>query len=478
MQIHARQDARNPAPTSARADDGTRGAAAPRTDNRPAAGTLQRLQSQANHGPRAAQLQGLQQLTRQSKAQASHGVAQAQAVAQLTKKDQIQQLGFTATDADDLKAITQGWESAYALAQVTTVPFLRRIVATGHPLLLKRRILNQLDDHYYSVGLAMAGNYGGDFVQLVNKGLNSKLVDSMTGQVAPLRALVMTMSTNGAFTDLSKLGFIYQYYPAFVPIISAQIGGAAAMVQTLITWLGGLRANVLGIIETATPNFVQLQAMQPALTNTASMTKILAAYPGFQAIFAAQMLAAPVQLQTVITHLGARPDDILAWLDGNAPSFAVLGVLAAQDPDKPTLGKLVSFAKEAAPADNAYEQIGAKANYYRIGHFALGHTLRGMAAVPALNGTKTLWPAATTLAQVRGVCQDFDANNGITPNTAEAFPNYTPTVAPTTPIYAAKNQANNRFDQLYPHNGDNITPADATKLGAINAVKNDWTAVP
>lgn len=438
------------------------------------------MQNMADDSPHVRQLRKYASMARNSPL-TTQLKASSPAVAQLTKKQDIVALGkgFTDVDAEDLKTIAGGWVNALTMAKGTTAVFLRKVVATGYDRLDQYKILNQLDEHFYDLANLFVGHNAGDFIQLVRKGLNNKLVDGMTGYPVPqLRGLVLSMATNAAFTDIGRLGFICDNYPAFVPIIGAQIGGAAAALQTVISWLATLQSGVLAVIEAAAPTFAALQAMSLVLTATASLPKILASYNNFRAITQAQMIAAPALLQTVITHLSTRSDGVLTWLEANNPNFAVLQVLVAQDPSEDMLGMLVNFAKEAAPGDGAYEAIGAQGNEYRIGHFARGHTLRGMPAVPALNGMKTLWPDATTLAQVRDVCLNFDQHNPTVPNAIEYFYSYTPTVAPTTQIYAAKNLPSNSFDQLFPRNGTDITAGEATTLGAINAVKANWTAFP
>jgi hypothetical protein len=438
-------------------------------DQRPEADTIRQLKNQANHSPQALQLRSLQQLA-----------ARAGAVAQLTKKDDIKALGkgFNDADAENLKTIAGGWVAALALAKETTADFLRKVVATNHPSMIQRRILNQLSEAYYDQAVSFAANSGANFAGLMQKGMNNKLVQSMSGDPAPaLQALVMAMSTNAAFTNIGRLGLISEHYPGFVPIISAQMAAAAAELQTVITWMGALTPRILAILQTAAPNFAGLQAMAAALTNVSSLHSVLGTYLNFRAVVQAQLVAAPVQLQTVIAYLSPQPANVLAWLETNNPTFAVLQVLAAEKPGAALLGMLVNFAKEVAPGDDDYEPIGAQNNEYRIGHYALGHTLRGMLPVPALNGLKTLWPEATTLAEVRAVCLDFDQNNATIANTKQSF-SYTPTVAPTNRISARKNSADNNFDQLFPQNGGDISPADAATLGTINAVKNNWTAGP
>lgn len=473
------------------------------------------------------------------------GIVQTMAVAQLFIKDDIMADGYTDQEANTLKTIAgNSWGSALDLAKKIDIAFFRKINALPYAPQIKRRILDQLDNHYYEILKMFCTNQGGDLSQLVLKGVGRNLVESMIGYpTPPLKALVLAMSGVAAFNNIGKLGFICMHYPQFIPIISAQMAGAAAQLQTVITWLSEQNAAMLAVLEAAVPNFGALQGMVARLTNTGSLTATLANYPNFRAIAVAQvagapallqtvmtwlsgkdaavlalleaanpnfvalqamavaltnisslarvlgiyanlgaivsveMIAAPALLQTVISDLSIQDDDVLAWLETNNPNFAVLQVLAAQSPDKALLGMLVNFAKEVAPGNDDYEAIGTQSNEYRIGHFALGHTLRGMLAVPALNGTKTLWPAATTLAELRNVCLNFDDNNVTTPNTAQNF-FYTPTVAPTTAIAARKNSANNRFDQVFPRNGTDISPGEATKLSAINAVKNNWTAIP
>ncbi|MFZ6770763.1 DUF4157 domain-containing protein [Undibacterium sp. Di26W] len=607
------------------------------------------------------------------------GIVQTMAVAQLTKKDDILALGkgFTEGDANNLNAITQGWGSALELAKTTTRDFLRKIVATAHPILLKRQILQNLDEANYDHLLGFVGNSAAELAKLVKKEAGTSLVRRMVGEQAPpLRAMVLGMSNNADLKDISQLGYICQHYPRFFAITDAektraaaqlqivitclgkmpvgmlailetaaptfadlqamsprltktsgmkdilaaypnfraiavaqvigatallqtvitwltnnpgllgiletanpdfgalqgfiatltktaglpdilatypkfrvialaqlagasaqlqavitwltdnkgllgiletanpsfaelqglmptitktsglpailtsypnfraialaQLTGASALLQTVITWLTGKDAAVLGVLETANPSFVALQAMIPTLTNLDSLPNILKKYANFKPIAVAQVVAAPALLQTVITHLGSKKDPVLTWLHTNNPNFAVLQVLAVQRPDNTVLGMLVNFAKEAAPGNDDYEAIGLQQNEYRIGHFALGHTLRGMLPVPALDGPKTLWPAATTLALVRGVCLDFDQNNATTLNAAENF-TYTPTVMPNNQIFAAKNNNGadrNKFDQLYPRSGTPITQAESIKLSLINAVKADWTAGP
>ncbi|MFZ6720524.1 DUF4157 domain-containing protein [Undibacterium sp. Ji49W] len=307
-----------------------------------------------------------------------------------------------------------------------------------------------------------------------NKGLLG-ILETADPSFADLQGLMPTM------TKTSGLPAILKSYPNFRAIALAQLIGAPALLQKVITWLTGKDAAVLGVLETANPSFVALQAMVPALTNLTSLPNILTKYANFKPIAVAEIVAAPVLLQTVITHLGSRKDPVLTWLHTNNPNFAVLEVLADKKPDDTLLGMMVNFAKEAAPGDNDYEAIGTQSNGYRIGHFAMGHTLRGMLAEPALDTpTKTLWPAATTLAEIRGVCLNFDQNNTTILNAREGF-TYTPTVAPNNLIVANKNNIRgnrNKFDQLYPRSGTLITKEQADTLSEINAAKADWTALP
>lgn len=337
---------------------------------------------------------------------------QAMAVTQLkTKKNQITDLGYTEDEAETIQTIVGGWVEAHKLAQKIELAYFRKVIANHATREIRRAALLQLTEHYYNLAGVFVVNHGGNLEGMISKGLNNKLVDGMTGApVPPLRALVLAMSSNPLFTDISKLGKVCDNYPGFVAILSAQLGAGAAL-QDVMSWLGG---------------------------------------------------------QTAAT---------LAWLNTNLPTFATLQVLTAQDPGSDLLKMLCNFAKEVAPAAAAYEQIGLQQQNYRIGHFARAHTLRGMPAVPALDGGKTLWPAATTVAEVRAVCGDLDANHAIAANTrVDLF--YTPTVQPATPIRARKNLDNNHFDQLYPTSGPDISAGDATKLGVINASKHDWTVGP
>jgi hypothetical protein len=148
--------------------------------------------------------------------------------------------------------------------------------------------------------------------------------------------------------------------------------------------------------------------------------------------------------------------------------------MAAQQFTNALTPLLSNFSKEAAPANNAYEQIGAKGKSYRVGHFARFHTLRGIPLNQNLGETKTLWPVATTVADVRTICQEFDQNTDFEAGRYEYY--YTPPLN-NVPIKVHGNSAifePTSFDQMYPRQGVNIAQSQVDKLSAVAALKNDW----
>ncbi|MRW93678.1 hypothetical protein GJ699_27155 [Duganella sp. FT80W] len=215
--------------------------------------------------PDIAHLHTLQRMANQSARQQQLATIQAMAVTQMvrTKKDQIKDLGYTDDEADTWQSIFGGWVVALQSAKKLSSDFFRLIVANHATRAVRLAILNQLSPHYYSLANVFVTLHGGSLEGMVLKGLNNELVESMVGTpIPPVRALVIAMSTNPAYTAIGALGTICEHYPSFAGIVSAQMGIADAEVQKLIHWLGSWSATVLGWLEDNRPDFATLQELE------------------------------------------------------------------------------------------------------------------------------------------------------------------------------------------------------------------------
>lgn len=213
------------------------------------------------------------------------------------------------------------------------------------------------------------------------------------------------------------------------------------------------------------------------LTNLAGLGYVFERFPDFVEVVRAESVAAPAALQEVINYLAARTGPELTYLQTNTPDFATLRVLQAETIVRADMERLHDLAEDAPPGNDTYEDLGNKGYRYRIGHFARKHTLRGMRLNDALDSAKTLWPMATTVDQLRGVCTDFDANNVIAYHEGRSY-YYTPTVVPNSRIFARKESLSMHFAQMYPTEGETIGAATLARLSAAKIAKPAWTAWP
>jgi hypothetical protein len=331
---------------------------------------------------------------------------------QRNSKQNIVRAGFTDAEAESLKAVIGGWGSAADLVTKGLQPsYLRTVMADHTVQMVRKKALENLSEHYYGIAkhlcvVAGAANLGA----LILKGLNNKTVDIMTGYPVPVfRATIISMASVGEIKDVSGLGKIFERYPRFDGIVSAQLQGAAASLNTVIKWLAGLSATSL--------RYLQL----------------------------------------------------------NGPAFDVLELLAQHEFSDAQLVRLGHFSTENPPGNNEYEGIGAKDKSYRVGHFARFHTIRGMSSANALPGEKTIWPVKTTVAEVRGICLEFDGATGF--STQQRYW-YTPALIPVRVVVDGNGSGlfePTHFDQMYPQSGGVVTVEFYNQLKAITAKKADWT---
>jgi hypothetical protein len=329
-----------------------------------------------------------------------------------TKKERIKDEGFTDQEAEQLKAIIGGWDSAFNLVSGGLKPHhFRTVIADLNQPMTRKLALENLSEHYYCIAKNLCWIGGVNFAQLVQKRVNDKTVDAMTGYPVPAaRGIILSLVAVPQIADLSGLGRIFTKFPRFGTTITAQVQGQPGTIASLITWLGQLNSTSL------------------------------------------------------------------AYLEINDPTFAVLQVLYQRSFDDNKLLLLAHFSKENPPGNNEYEDIGTQFRRYRVGHFARYHTIQGMSPNNALTAEKTIWPLDTTVENVREICEEFDGQTMFTADQQRYFftPTVVP-VRIAVDAHGSGIYVPTSFDQMYPTQGPSVSVAVFGDLTTVYQMKNDWT---
>ncbi len=190
--------------------------------------------------------------------------ATSQAVTQRTKKTDITDRGFTDQEAETLKEIIQGWKAAAALVVDggLTPSFFREVNSDLTANLYKKLAFQQLDSHYYRIAKIFCGDIP-TLEALLEKGLNSKTVDAMTGSPVPTaRATILSLYDIAELTNVAPLGKLFERFPRFEAHVNAEKGGNATELQAVISWLSARSGAALDYLEANDPTFAVLRTMQ------------------------------------------------------------------------------------------------------------------------------------------------------------------------------------------------------------------------
>jgi len=393
-------------------------------------------------------------------------------VVQRVIREDIIGRGFTEPDTDSLKQVVgNSCGNAWTLVneQGLTPRYFRRVMAEVVQPMDQRRVLDQLSDHYYSVARFFCTS-DGQFLALLRKGLNSGAVDRMCGTPVPrARETILSLFDSPHIDNVGKLGRVFDRVPSFVAHVDANKDARGPEVKQAIDWLYARQASVLSMIQAAGMSFDRLMDLV-LVANIDAAVPVFANYPALRALLTGIQNGQDAEFIRVIGWLAGRSTGVHAYLETAAPTVAALDCLAQEGLSDTPVQWLRHFAKDAPPGHDDYE--AETHNSYRVGHFSRHHTLRGVRPGVGVPESKTLMPEAATVDTVRAISGEFDAHYGRAMPAGDAE-RWTPPAGGGA-RYQFATLATGRVEQCYPCTGATISPAVASSLSQVYAVKNNW----